>query len=149
MKKILFLKYISKDSKGFTIIEALISLLIVSFALLGIFRIHLQAVKSTELNRRMTVAVEFGNSGVEQLRSLSYSDLTNGTTTESSSSAQDFSDPDLAFLREITISTVSGIKRTKKALVTIGWDTLGDCSGGAMSGCDNNVTFETYLTDLE
>jgi type II secretory pathway pseudopilin PulG len=153
MKDIRLVPYIGRDSQGFTIIEALISILIVSFALIGIFRIHLQAVKSTELNRRTLSAVQFANSGVEQLRSEKYANVTTTTEPEKSTVAVDFTDPDLQFLREVTVSTVGGIQGTKKILVQVGWDTIspanGDvCTGALMTGCEYNLTLETYLTDF-
>jgi len=147
MMKIRDAQTVGSSCDGFTIIEALIALLILSFAVLGIFRIHLQSVKTTAFNQRMLAGVQFARSGIEQLRSQAYSSLAN--TTDNSITASDFAGTDLKFLRQVTISNVSGINRTKKAKVEVGWDTIGDCTTGTMSGCDHTVILETYLTDLD
>ncbi len=140
---------IKDNQQGFTIIEALIALVILSFAVLGIFRIHIQAVKTNAFNKRMLSGLQFARSGIEQVRSKKYTAVNNGMVTDNSVNASDFTDVKMKFLREITISNVSGIPKTKKAMVQVGWDTLGDCTAGTMAGCDHNITLETYITDLD
>lgn len=147
MRKVGFTSSIRKQESGFTIIEALIALLILSFAILGIFRIHLQSVKTTAFNRRMMTAVQFARSGIELMRSQRYP--ATGSSTDDSGNALDFSGMDLNLLRITTISTVPGIRKTRKAHVEVGWDNVGDCTGGPMSGCDHSIVLEGYLPDLD
>jgi type II secretory pathway pseudopilin PulG len=147
MKKILFLHVPRKGAAGFTLIEALIALLILSFAILGIFSIHIQSVKTSAFNRRMLSAVQFARSGIDQFRSQRFSTL--ATSTDNSANAADFSGTDFHFLRVKTITNVPGISKLKKARVEVGWNNTGDCTGGSITGCANSIALESYIPDLD
>ncbi len=69
-------EFISKSSKGFTLIEVLIALTILAIGLLGVALMQVTSISGNTFSREMSVATELGQDMLEQLRTLQYTSST-------------------------------------------------------------------------
>lgn len=63
---------------GFTLVETMIALFILAFALLAIGQMQIMAIQGNTLGNRMTAAVTLAQDKIEELRGLSYSQIVSG-----------------------------------------------------------------------
>lgn len=75
----------SIKSKGFTLIEILIALVILSISLLAIAGLMAMTTKNNSFGGHLTEAATFAQDRLEELRVISYANLTSGTDTKKSS----------------------------------------------------------------
>ncbi len=137
---------------GFTIVEAMIALVILSFAILGIFKIHLSAVKIAAFNDHVLNGVLFARSKVESLKSLNFSGLTNGSGSDATTDTTppvDYKGGNGKFKRQWTISDVPNLSQTKQIIVKVGWNTQGDCTAaGNISSCNHVIEISSYISAM-
>ena len=70
----MFLKNKIDESEGFTILEVLIALAILSIGILGVAKMQLSAISGNSSSRGLTEAATLGQQQLESLMSLSYTD---------------------------------------------------------------------------
>src|SRR5262245_5532251 len=67
--------------KGFTLIEVLVAIVVLSVGLLGLERVHIAAIQANTIARRLTQATTLAQDRAEQLLALSYNDAALADTT--------------------------------------------------------------------
>jgi prepilin-type N-terminal cleavage/methylation domain-containing protein len=75
----------SMKSKGFTLIEVLIALVILSVAFLGLAGLMVQTTKNNSFGGRMTEAATFAQDKLEELRAVSWVTITPGSDRKTGS----------------------------------------------------------------
>jgi len=103
----------SMKSKGFTLIEVLIALVILSVAFLGLAGLMVQTTKNNSFGGRMTEAATFAQDKLEELRAVSWVTITPGSD-KMSSNGMDFSRN-----WRVTPNPTNG--NLKEIAVTINW----------------------------
>ena len=61
-------------NEGFTLIEALIAMGMLSFAILGMYTMHVTGIKGNATANQITTASEWGSSRIEQIFGMEYDD---------------------------------------------------------------------------
>lgn len=79
-----------KQSRGFTLLEILIAIFILSVALLGLASVTTMIIKGNASNKTLTVATTLAKDKLEELRSLPLTGTGTGTTIPSSHSGTDY-----------------------------------------------------------
>jgi len=83
------MKYYTK-SHGFTLIEVLVALVILSIALLALAGLMAQTTKNNSFGGRITEAVTFGQDKLEELKAVSWVTITPGSDRKMGSNGIDF-----------------------------------------------------------
>ena len=125
---------IASNNKGFTIVELLISMVVVAILVTSINSIYLTHLTQSHKVRNEILANSFVENEVESLRSAGFLSITDGTTDISNKLPSDLSAPKSASLQ---ISPVeSGLK---SAVVSV---TYND------SGTPRTYSYQTYIGEL-
>jgi len=74
-----------KTSKGFTLLEMLIAMTILSVALLGLGQMMLLSIRGTSFGNKVTEATTFAQDKMEELRTVDWNGLQDGNDTISGS----------------------------------------------------------------
>ena len=138
---------VTRNNKAFTLIEALVALVLLSFALLGFYRIHIRAIQLGDFNKDMLMAEQFARSKAEFFKSMNYTNvLAQGNGNDTSASAPDSKASNVFFQRSWTISpyTQNSITDTSRITVTVGWDAVGNCP--ALASCDYHYNIDTFIS---
>ncbi len=70
-----------KKSRGFSLLEVLIGMLLLFICSLGLADIHIMSIKNNTMNNRKTTAINLAQQQMESFKRLSLSDLQTTTTT--------------------------------------------------------------------
>lgn len=123
-------KRFTKHRKGFSIIEVIASICIISVGLLALYSVFTLALSMSIRNKHTTIAYQNMNKSMEETRAITYNSLTNGTTT------QVISDLPSGNLTKI-ISNYNGDIKIKQIAITVTW---------REKGRTENVTASTLAT---
>ncbi len=104
----------SKKDSGFTMIELLMALAVLSVALLGIGSMVYSVMGSTSVSKGMTVATTLMQDKMESLKNTVVSSLTTGNDTVQMGN--------VSYLRQWTISPSAN---TRTITVSVNWDYRG------------------------
>jgi prepilin-type N-terminal cleavage/methylation domain-containing protein len=125
-----------KNSQGFSLIEVLISLTILTVGLLGVAGMQLMSVSGNAYGREMQMAILAGHDFLEIVRSLDDNDvnLTNGFHAKCDDSSPDCNgdtldhvvtpdanNPGLRYTREWNVVKDSPCTNSQEITVNIGW----------------------------
>ena len=102
----------SMKSKGFSLIEILIALVILSIALLALAGLMVQSTKNNSFGGRMTEAATFAQDKLEELRAISWITITPGSDLKMGSNGMDYS-------RNWNVDTNGNLKTIS---ITINWN---------------------------
>ena len=80
----------SLKSKGFSLIEVLIALVILSVAFLALAGLMVQTTKNNSFGGRMTEAATFAQDKLEELRAVSWVTITPGSDRKMGSNGMDY-----------------------------------------------------------
>jgi prepilin-type N-terminal cleavage/methylation domain-containing protein len=105
-----------QDQRGFTLIEALISLCILSVALLGMSSMVFSVIQATAQSKETTTATTLLQDKMENLKNTNISLLPTGTFSETVSLGN------ITGTRQWAISTVGNLKTIT---VTVNWTSRG------------------------
>jgi prepilin-type N-terminal cleavage/methylation domain-containing protein len=70
-----------KTSKGFTLLEMLIAMIILCVALLGLGQMMLLSIRGTSFGNKVTEATTFAQDKMEELRTVDWNNLEDGNDT--------------------------------------------------------------------
>lgn len=109
-----------KEEKAFSLLEVMISLVILSVGLLATLSLTISAVRGNSFGKQMTVASTLAEDKLEELKKLPYSSATlnAGTTTESDLGPYGGTGP---FQRVTVVTDDSPVADMKTIDVTINW----------------------------
>jgi len=102
-----------KNMKGFTLLEVMISLVILAIGLLGLASLQVMAIKGNSFGQQMTVASTMAQNQLEQLRR---STLANGTFNDSVTDQNG-----ITYARSWTITLDSPQAGANTVVITITW----------------------------
>lgn len=114
--------------KGFTLLDVMQATLLSTMALVGISSLLMATVQTNLRGRDITAAATLGQAKIEELRTLAFAGLTNGSDT--------VTDGEIPFTRTWTI-TAGPTTDTRAVRVVVGWNGQGD----------NSVDLETIIND--
>ena len=98
---------------GFTLVESLLTLAIMSMSLLALAGLQITALRGNTLSRRMTTAVSIAEQTIEQLKNTSYANIQAEAATQVTAS-------NLHFTRQVTV-TNGPLPNTKSVSVLVSW----------------------------
>ena len=123
-------KTLNADNKGFTLIEVMIAIVILSVGLLGMASLTVGIIKGNKFSNEVTTATTLGQDKMEDIRRTGYSSVAAETKAVLPS-------PDDQYKREVTVTNNSPATDMKTVTVKVYW-------GGA-SKEDHNVEMKTIL----
>ena len=100
-------------SAGFTLVESMLTLAIMSVGLLALAGLQITALRGNALSRRITTAVSIAEQRIEQLKNTSYATVQAEDATQVTAS-------DLHFTRQVTV-TNGPLPNTKSVSVLVSW----------------------------
>ena len=118
------------NDNGFTLIEVLIAILILSVGLLGMASLTVGIINGNRFSNDLTTATTLAQDKMEEIRGTSYSSVVSETKAVLSSPYDEYK-------REVTITDDSPATGMKTVIVKVYW-------GGA-SKEDHNVELKTIL----
>lgn len=111
-----------RNSKGFTLVEVMVAIAILSIALLGLVSVTVMVIKSNSFSKEMTKATTLANDKMEDLKKSSYSGLVSGTDTKTDPSTDTSR---LIYTKTWTVTQNSPIVGTKTIDITVQWNSQG------------------------
>ena len=124
------------NNSGFTLIEVLAAMLILSVGLLGIAALITGIISSNKLSNRISTATVIAQDKMEQIRMTGYSGMpvSDTTTTEDYNSITNYS-----LYKRVTFTEVANPDAgMKKITVTVSWDSDA-----------HSVELKTIIADIE
>jgi type IV pilus assembly protein PilV len=103
-----------KSKEGFTLIETMIALVVLSMGLIALAGLQASAMRGNTLSKRMTTAVSIANARVEQIKNMPYANIQSESSTQVTESS-------MTFTRQVTVSDNSLITNTKTVNITVTW----------------------------
>jgi type IV pilus assembly protein PilV len=103
-----------KSEEGFTLIETMIALVVLSIGLVALAGLQISAIRGNNLSKRMTTAVSIANARVEQIKNMPYANIQSESTTQVTES-------NMTFTRQVTVSNDNPVSNTKTVNVTVTW----------------------------
>ena len=119
-----------KNDNGFTLLEVLIAIVILSIGLLGMASLTVGIINGNKFSNNVTTATTLAQGKMENVRRLGYSSVANETKAVLPS-------PDDEYKREVAVTDGSPAAGMKTVAVKVYW-------GGA-SKEDHNVELKTIL----
>lgn len=135
------------NNKAFTLVEAMVALVLLSIAILGFYRIHIKSVELADFNKDMLIAEQFARSKADFFKSLGYANtVAQGSGNDTSLSASDSIAGNVFFQRSWAIAPYvsNGVTDTSLITITVGWDSVGQCS--RISSCDFTYNIDTFIS---
>jgi type IV pilus assembly protein PilV len=103
----------SKDERGFTLLEVMIALVVLSIGLLGLASLQIMAIKGNSFGQQMTVASTLAQNQLEQLRRTSGA-LADGNDTVTDQNG-------ITYTRTWTVTPNTPQQGATTVLITISW----------------------------
>jgi type IV pilus assembly protein PilV len=120
------LMMIHKRQDGFTLIEVLVSISLLTIALLGLCGATVMAMKGNSLSQMSTKATVMAKDKIEGLKNLNYTQVASGSDT-----------PEANYTRQWTVTNNSPVTDTKTIAVTVSW---------TWQGLARNFELKTIIT---
>ncbi len=139
------------SSKGFTLIEVMVAITVLTIGILGIWSLHISAIHGNAFSNRMAEATSLGNQLAEEKKADSYSNLVDGTFWDKEGSNPVFVYPytgcPRSYKRQWTIADHPSAPQTKQVTITVGY-------GGAnclqnVNNCEHRVIIITLISKLD
>jgi type IV pilus assembly protein PilV len=117
---------INQQQNGFTIIEVIISMSLLTIALLALCSMSIMVIKSNSFSQMSTKAAGMATDKIEGLKNFSYDNILSGTDTQ-----------ETIFTRSWTVTNDTPVTNTKTIAVTVTWPWL---------GINRSVTLNTIIS---
>jgi prepilin-type N-terminal cleavage/methylation domain-containing protein len=108
----------SKEMNGFTLIEVLIALIILSIALLALAGLMVTTTKNNSFGSHMTEAATFAQDKLEELRAMGWKNVPEGTGSDQKSGSTNIN---YIRIRNWTVAT-NGVLKT--ITISINWQDM-------------------------
>jgi type IV pilus assembly protein PilV len=99
---------------GFTLIELMITLVILSIGLVALAGLQVSAIKGNTFSKRMTAAVTIANQKLEQIKDTAYANILSESSTQITQS-------NMTFTRQVMVTNNTPLANTKTVNVTVTW----------------------------
>jgi type IV pilus assembly protein PilV len=99
---------------GFTLIEVMIALVIMSIGLTALAAVQISAIRGNDFSKRMTTAVSIAEARMEQIKNGSYASII-------PESAIQVTQSNMNFTRQVAVTNNSPLANTKTINVTVSW----------------------------
>jgi type IV pilus assembly protein PilV len=100
--------------EGFTLIEIMIALVVMSIGLTALAAVQISAIRGNAFSKRMTTAVSIADGKMEQIKNGSYASIISESATQVTQS-------NMNFTRQVTVTNNSPLANTKTVNVTVSW----------------------------
>jgi type IV pilus assembly protein PilV len=100
--------------EGFTLVELMIALVVLSVGLTALAALQISAIKGNAFSKRMTTAVTIANAKLEQVKNTSYANIQSESSTQVTAA-------NMNFTRQVTVTNDSPAPNTKTVNVTVTW----------------------------
>lgn len=134
------------SSKGFTLVEVLVSLCAMAFAFVALWTLHVSSLKVDAKTNHETMATFFGNQKLEEMRSAAGEDFSKLVINASTTFAET-SKVGGVYTQKLSISDVTPWR--KDVAVTLTWSDKVRLGDGSRSPVPRSVTLSTTLANLE
>jgi type IV pilus assembly protein PilV len=98
----------------FTLVELMITLVILSVGLIALAGLQITAVKANAFSKRMTAAIAVAEARIEQLKDMPYANVQSESPGLVVAAGMNFT-------RQVTVTTNSPVPNTKTIQVTVTW----------------------------
>ena len=100
---------------GFTLIEVMIALVIMSIGLTALAAVQISAIRGNDFSKRMTTAISIAEAKMEQIKSSSYVNILSESSIQITQS-------NMHFTRQVTVTNnIAPLTNTKTVNVTVSW----------------------------
>ena len=99
---------------GFTLIESMVALVILSITLLALAGLQVTALRGNTLSRSMTTAVSIAEQKIEQLKNTPFANVQSESSTQVTVANRNFT-------RQVTVTNDSPLLNTKTVSVLVTW----------------------------
>jgi type IV pilus assembly protein PilV len=100
---------------GFTLIEVMIALVIMSIGLTALAAVQISAIRGNDFSKRMTTAISIAEAKMEQIKSISYANIISESSIQITQSSMNFT-------RQVTVTNnIAPLTNTKMVNVTVSW----------------------------
>lgn len=123
-----------KNGNGFTFLDVLMALAILSIGLLSLAELQIITIKGNKSSRDLTSAVILAEAKIEELKGNGFASLSNGQDTVNEKGEEGG-----IFTRKWTITNYKGSANMKQVKVTIEWS---DSKGS------HSISLDTVLSNL-
>ena len=121
---------------GFTLLEVLVAIVILSVGLLGLSAMTIATIRGLDFSEDVTVATNLAQEKMEQIKNDAYADVAQGHyPVEDYNAIPGFRQ----FRREVEIRIDDVLANTKTAIVSVSWRR-------AKGGQPHNVTIQTIMS---
>ena len=111
-----------KDRGGFTLIEILIAVFILTVALIGLISVTVMIINGNDFSRRTTTATTLAKDRLEQVKRLPYNSVTAGTTTDYWNADSTTGSSGAYFTRTTTVTDNTPTANMKTVVVQVQWN---------------------------
>jgi prepilin-type N-terminal cleavage/methylation domain-containing protein len=113
------------NNKGFSLIEFMIAITILSVGLMALVGLQSTAIKGNGSNKNLTTAVMLAEKKMEDLKNTAFTSLTTGTTNDPGNPLTGIGGSGGFFNRSWNVQTYSSSTNMKQITVTIAWTAAG------------------------
>jgi len=110
-----------KDRGGFTLVEIMIAVFILTVALIGLISVTVMVINGNDFSRRMTTATTLAKDRIEQLKRTSYSAVAAGETTDYWNADSSAGSSGAYFTRVTTVTDNTPAANMKTVVVVVSW----------------------------
>jgi type IV pilus assembly protein PilV len=100
--------------EGFTLIEIMIALVIMSIGLTALAAVQISAIRGNAFSKRMTTAVSIADEKIEQIKSIPYANIISESSIQITQS-------NMNFTRQVTVTNNSPLPNSRKVEVVVTW----------------------------
>jgi type IV pilus assembly protein PilV len=100
--------------EGFTLIEIMIALLVMSIGLTALAAVQISAIRGNAFSKRMTTAVSIADEKIEQIKSIPYANILSESSIQITQS-------NMNFTRQVTVTNNSPLPNSRKVEVVVTW----------------------------
>jgi prepilin-type N-terminal cleavage/methylation domain-containing protein len=121
-----------KNNQGFSLIELLIAIALLSIGLLALFTLQSTAIRGNLDSKELTTAVFLSEKKMEELKNTPFDSLTLGSANDANNPINGSGQGGGIFNRSWTIQSYSGSSRMKRITVSIAWTLMGNSHSTSM-----------------
>jgi prepilin-type N-terminal cleavage/methylation domain-containing protein len=111
-----------RDRKGFTLVEVMIAVFVLTVALLGLISVTVMIIKGNDFSRRMTTATTLAKDKIEQVKKAPYNTISAGTTTDYLNIDSSTGTTGAYFTRILTVVDNTSTTNMKTVQVVVNWN---------------------------